>query len=700
MSMEMGGFIAALFLLIIASVIHVVAKKYKFPYTILLFITGLALIPLSHLPVFDFLNTLFLTPELLFYIFLPVLIFESWYAIRYQELSKNHITIWTLAVIWLLMAAVVIAYLSGLILWWIGFAIPLSVLFLFGIVIASTDPVAVLSIFKDLWISRRLTLIFEWESLFNDGTAVAVFLIVLEILQSWVLTGATIGKWILTFLVMVAGGMLLGISLWMIFSKVIKYIKNNEVVEIALTVVLAHFTFITADLISKYFMIGDFNVEISWVIATAYAAIIMWNYGKTKISPRVEEYMDKFWNFFAFICNSIVFLLMGLILKDIVMPSTDMYIIVPVVIGVVIVARAISIYIPINILNVLKIHEKVPLARQHLLAWWSLRGALALMLALLIPETFVVAGWDMPYSIREFVIVLVISCIMFSLIVKWLTIESLLKKLHLDKLHDLEVFEKMESEIMIYTTIIEKIETLNVDYHISRQNYDSLKTKYEVKRAESQAALQAYLENHPNADALLKQAVWLHGLGIEKEYLKEMFRYNEVDELLYFYLLNKIETQMERIEKWNPQFRQNKQCASECPRWEKWVLQRLINRFQYKRHTIHDYYIIDRTKFIITNKVVSWLERLKKIPFGYDVSYIDAGIALYSRLNDKAKTSVQDLKKNHPDIIPDINACLLNKWLMKTEEKIIKDLYKKEMITHKLYKHFMEEIESEILKEV
>ena len=95
----------------------------------------------------------------------------------------------------------------------------------------------------------------------------------------------------------------------------------------------------------------------------------MGNYGKTKISPRVEEYMDKFWNFFAFICNSIVFLLMGLILKDIVMPSTDMYIIVPVVIGVVIVARAISIYIPINILNVLKIHEKVPLARQHLLAW-------------------------------------------------------------------------------------------------------------------------------------------------------------------------------------------------------------------------------------------------------------------------------------------------------------------------------------------
>jgi CPA1 family monovalent cation:H+ antiporter len=95
----------------------------------------------------------------------------------------------------------------------------------------------------------------------------------------------------------------------------------------------------------------------------------MGNYGKTKISPRVEEYMDKFWNFFAFVCNSIVFLLMGLVLKDIWMPSDDLYIIVPIAILVVIIARAISVYVPINILNKLKIHEKIPQSWQHLLAW-------------------------------------------------------------------------------------------------------------------------------------------------------------------------------------------------------------------------------------------------------------------------------------------------------------------------------------------
>ncbi len=99
----------------------------------------------------------------------------------------------------------------------------------------------------------------------------------------------------------------------------------------------------------------------------------MGNYGKTKISPRVEEYMDKFWNLFAFVCNSIVFLLMGLILKDIQIPSTDLYIIIPIAILVVIVARAISVYLPISVLNIFKIHEHVPISRQHLLAWGSLR---------------------------------------------------------------------------------------------------------------------------------------------------------------------------------------------------------------------------------------------------------------------------------------------------------------------------------------
>ena len=102
----------------------------------------------------------------------------------------------------------------------------------------------------------------------------------------------------------------MGIGLGIVFSKGIKLIKNNESVEIMLTMLLAHFTFILAEMISHHVVIGGFDLKISGVIATAYAAIVMGNYGKSKISPKVENYMERFWDFFAFLANSLIFLLM------------------------------------------------------------------------------------------------------------------------------------------------------------------------------------------------------------------------------------------------------------------------------------------------------------------------------------------------------------------------------------------------------
>lgn len=83
-----------------------------------------------------------------------------------------------------------------------------------------------------------------------------------------------------------------------LFSFIIKHIKNNEPVEILFTIVMAHLTFIIADLAGHYLHIGDMEIKISGVIATVFAGIVMGNYGRTKISPKVEEYMHKFWSFF------------------------------------------------------------------------------------------------------------------------------------------------------------------------------------------------------------------------------------------------------------------------------------------------------------------------------------------------------------------------------------------------------------------
>lgn len=181
-------FIDILFLFIVASFVNILARKIGIPYTVLLFVTGMLLYPLSEFAFFGFIESLTLTPELLFYVFLPVLLFESGYNIKYKELTQNKLSIWTLAIVGMLISTLLVASIGYYALQLVSYPVPFAVMFLFGALISATDPVAVLSLFKEVGAPRRLSLIFEGESLFNDGTALALFFITLEIIISGVFT--------------------------------------------------------------------------------------------------------------------------------------------------------------------------------------------------------------------------------------------------------------------------------------------------------------------------------------------------------------------------------------------------------------------------------------------------------------------------------------------------------------------------------
>ena len=151
------------------------------------------------------------------------------------------------------------------------------------------------------------------------------------------------------------------------------------------------------------------------------------------------------------------------------------------------------------------------------------------------------------YSVKDFLLLLVVACIFFTLVVKGLTIENMIKDLKLDKLKSLELFEKYEGEVLIHHAIINKIDLMSEDYCISKGDYDTLKTKYESKLEQARLKIKQFLLSHADADALIHRALALHALGIEKQYLKEMYTYNEVGEQLYLYLLNKLEKQENRL---------------------------------------------------------------------------------------------------------------------------------------------------------
>lgn len=112
---------------------------------------------------------------------------------------------------------------------------------------------------------------------------------------------------------MVVGGVLFGLLMGFIFSRLIGRVNDNEHIEITLTMLVAHLTFILTEVLSHHLVLFGQEIKLSSIIATVMASMVIGNYGRFKISPRVEEYMEKFWGYFAFLANSLVFILMGLL---------------------------------------------------------------------------------------------------------------------------------------------------------------------------------------------------------------------------------------------------------------------------------------------------------------------------------------------------------------------------------------------------
>lgn len=701
--------LSLLFLLTISSFTFLLSKKINFPYTVLLVIVGLLLVPLSQVSFFNFINHFELTPEILFFVFLPVLLFESAYNINYRQLLNNWKSISTLAVIWLIISAFIVWAWLYFLFPFIWFEIPFLVCLLFWVLISATDPVAVLAIFKSIWAPRRLALIFEWESLFNDGTALALFLIVLWIIIEWsTIDATTIFEWVVSFISMAVWGMIFGWITWIVFSKIIWEIKNSEAVEITLTMVLAHLTFILAEFISEHVSVMWFHLQISWVIATTIAWIIIWNYGRYKISPKVEHHMERFWEFFAFVANSLVFILMWLILSHVNIDFTRFILPIFVVILVVSIARAISIYIPIGVINLFKIEERIPIKWQHLLSWWSLRWALALMMALMIPWVWdpnyekILAfqqrvGWNFDFDIKDFVLVITIGSIMFTLLIKATTISWVMKKMWVSKLSPLEEFEYDEWKILTNLKILEKLNKLYQRTYLTEWEYLELKNKYEEKLQNAVKSLKTLLQNEwQNSQDLIKRAISLHALWVEKQYLKDLFGYNEITEHNFKFILHKITRQVERLEAWKPQL--NKSTDDTPNDYD--IFERFINKIRAKEDDPINRYVRNRTRVIITRKVIKELKELMDIDFWFDKNIFLEIIKVYEAFHNTAREKMNAIAKEHKTSIMVIEARLTDKTLLKLEEQVVNKLYDREIITPKLYIRFIEEIEKWILTDI
>ncbi len=395
-------------MLFIAALALIFSRMIKLPFTIMLVLIGVIIAGTAPYGPewYQRIAGFQVSPDIILFVFLPTLIFESAYSLDARQLRDNIWPILTLAVPGLLLSTVLIGsamhFIAG---------IPFSVALLLGAILSATDPVAVIALFKQLGAPKRLTILVEGESLFNDATA----LVLSKILVAVVIAGyATVDhalNGVMTFLVVFIGGIVVGVVMAWLVGLLMGMVESDPFIEVSLSTVLAYSSFIVAE---HYF-------HVSGVMAVVAAAVVMGSWGRTKISPSVAGFLHHYWEFLAYIANALIFILVGLSIE--LGALTANFGLFAILIGAMLVSRGIVIYGLVPLLERMPNANPISRAYQTVMYWGGLRGAIALAIVLSLPE----------FEYRELFTVLVAGAVLFTLIVQGLTIEGLVKKLGLDE---------------------------------------------------------------------------------------------------------------------------------------------------------------------------------------------------------------------------------------------------------------------------
>lgn len=380
-------------LLFVSALVAMLTRRLRLPYTVGLVVAGMALYFL-HISI-----KWHLSKELIFSVFLPPLVFEAALFIRWTEFKRDLPVIGVLASVGVVLAAAVTAI--GMVYgvdWDWGSAV------VFGILIAATDPVSVIATFREASVPKRLRLLVEAESLLNDGTAAVAFVTVLSILEGahqtpWFVAGSLVAS----IVGGVAVGALLAAALMVLAGRTPDYL-----VEITFTTLAAYGSFLIAE-----------HFHVSGVLATMTAGLVVGNFRSSSLITKTgRQALEPFWEYAAFVSNSLIFILIGA--QEAQQHFTNLWAPVALAILLLTAGRAVSIY-PLCALFQ-KSALAVPRREQHVLFWGGLRGALALALALSLPD-------DLPR--RENIVTLTFAVVAFSIFVQGLTVTPLLRQLGL-----------------------------------------------------------------------------------------------------------------------------------------------------------------------------------------------------------------------------------------------------------------------------
>lgn len=462
-------------LLALAVLVLPAARRLNFPYTVLLALVGCALAGLqfARLPdmgiLTDFLGALSgfeITSETVLFVFLPALVFESALGIDVHRMIDDIGSLLLLAVVGLLISTFVVGYSL-----WVVSGMGLVACLLLGAIVSATDPVAVVAIFKDLSVPKRLAILVEGESLFNDATAIVMFTILSAMLhgdaEADLIGGAV------AFVRVFLGGVVVGAVCAYLVCAIFAGLSEVPIVKITLTISLTYISFILA----------EHYLHVSGVMAVVSSALIVASFGRSTFSPESWHSLTETWDHIGFWANSLIFILVGMTVPKIMREvGVEELGYLAVLIIAAFIARAGVLFGTLPLLSMANMAAKVSTAYKTVMLWGGLRGAVSLALALAVMENPAYTP-----EVKSFIGVLVTGLVLFTLFVNAPTLGAVLRIFGLGTLSPVNQAIRNRALQLSLSDICERLNAATREKHVPPELACEVLANYRKSEQEAQS---------------------------------------------------------------------------------------------------------------------------------------------------------------------------------------------------------------------
>jgi CPA1 family monovalent cation:H+ antiporter len=479
--------IASLFVVI--GVSEPLAARLRLPYTVILASVGI-LIGVGALfflrtdftdalnPVAEAILGLPIRSNVFLYVFLPTLLFQATLGMNLRRMIDDWVPILTLAIVAVVVATVSVGYALA----WTS-TLPLMACLLVGAIVSTTDPSAVVSIFRSISAPRRVARIIEGESLLNDAAAIALF----GLFMGFVMLGMpdpTLGNALAQFPLLILGGALIGWLAARTAVWVMSMFGRYELAQISISVALPYLAYI----------IAEQSVGASGVIAVVVAGLTLNLTGPGRLPPEAWLNLREVWDLLAHWAGALIFILAALLIPRILeeVRLSDFFLL-GVVILAAIAARVVILFGLLPLLTAIRISPPVERRYRVAILWGGLRGAVTLALALAVTESARV-----PDELQRVVGILATGFTLFTLMIQGTTLRPVISWLGLDRLSPID-------DALSRQVVAVALQTVREDVARTAENYDLTRDIVRAEAKQFGERLDAAVKSAEESDDILER---------------------------------------------------------------------------------------------------------------------------------------------------------------------------------------------------